>query len=91
MDSIEIRIVDGVTAEVTTDREAIAAAVAEMRTLTDRSVRVAGRLALGDVLLDTLASRSARVARGIDLAWHLGLAREEVARAERLVAEGWID
>lgn len=91
MDTTEYRIIDGVMSEVTADPEAIAAAVAEMEALTDRSVRVAGQLALGDLLLDTLASRRARVARGIDLAWHLDLAREEVARAERIAAEGYLD
>ena len=91
MDTTEYRIVDGVMAEVTADPEAVAAAVAEMGALTDRAVGVAGQLALGDLLLDTLASRRARVARGVDLAWHLDLARGEVERAERIAAEGYLD
>ena len=91
MDTTEYRIVDGVMAEVTADPEAIAAAVAEMEALTARSVRVAGQLALGDQLLDTLASRRARAARGVDLAWHLDLARGEVEQAERIAAEGYLD
>jgi len=31
------------------------------------------------------------VARGIDLAWHLDLARGEVEQAERIAAEGYLD
>ena len=91
MDTTEYRIINGVMSEVTAAPEAIAAAVAEMEALTDRAVRVAGPLALGDQLLDTLASRRARAARGIDLAWHLDLARGEVERAERIAAEGYLD
>lgn len=91
MDTTEYRIIHGVMSEVTADPEAVAAAVAEMEALTDRAVRVAGQLALGDQLLDTLASRRARAVRGIDLAWHLDLARGEVEQAERIAAEGYLD
>ena len=41
--------------------------------------------------MEALTDRRARVARGIDLAWHLDLARGEVEQAERIAAEGYLD
>lgn len=41
--------------------------------------------------MEALTDHRARVARGIDLAWHLDLARGEVEQAERIAAEGYLD